>query len=771
MSVHRARAAWAMLALLIAVPVGGAAEALRIVRVEFEGPPVEAPALMAALGAELEGEAATEEVLVEAVRRLEEVAGVGDVEVVRRRVDGGVEVVFRYRQRQRRISALRFAVPPERGLAGLSPAEVRRRVAAAIGPLHVEPGSVFHPFLARVDRDAIRRYLRERGYREARVDVAVAPVGPGLVRVTFGVRPGPLHVVEDVSIAGSTLGPAARAELRGELVTEEGEAVSEVELATDAVRVARAQCLRGHPEARAEPAIRPLPVRRADGVPVRPVEVRFEVAPGPFVRTGRVRVVGRRVPPGLLRTFRLQPEGPFCPVLVDEAVERIAAWLRERGVPDPTIEVETRPAVDAAGRRRVVVTFAVAVAPPARVERIWFRGNVVTHEDVLRQLLALREGEVFRASRLVRSVQAMRRSGLFRRVEAEVVDAPDPAGVYVYFFVEERELFGFRAFGQRIVFRNVAVGDWPEDMEAFEHGLAFRGGGQFVDIVAQADRQALLWRDPFILPSALARFGIERQEIDEDVFEEQWVQIEAGFGASLLEGAVTVIPFGQIEWADTEQILGPLLPLPEGSGWAAAVGLEGAFDFRLRDEERVPYLGLAFTIDGRYGWSLDRPDVDWSQYRARLDGDLPLWTTAFGRHGVLDLSVALSQVFTDNPERLRANRRIFPQLRGYDDDGVGLLFEIGAEDVVLGGFKGAAASAEIRVPLPGWRNAVLPFYDVGSVSDDGYAELLDELHHAVGVAVAFTLLDETFEARLWVAYPFRREAERQFVGGTFGGNL
>lgn len=719
---------------------------------------------------DLIGQPATPAAIAATVQALGRLAGVGGVSVTARRLRSGtlVDLTFTHDGRARRVGDVRFVLDG----AALEPAaswRLHRRIEAGAG-LFLSAGEPFHPYLLARDAAAIVGWYRDRGHRDA----VVAPdvrLTDDLAAVVWRVDPGPAWRVARVDIAG--LPPEVEpADLR----TAPDEPLSAAAIDRDRQMLEGRLCRAGHPRAVVEVESHALAaeVPEADGPVIRRVAVRFVAEPGPAVRTGRVQIVGRRVPWPVQQRLALVEGAPFCPALVEEARRQIADFLRERGVPDPRIGLHTRTRLTPDGERVASVTFDVRRLADARIERIWFSGNQVTREDVLRQLTAISEGDLYRQGAVDATVQALRRSGLFRRVSAEVIEGGSPDRVFLTFRLQEREALGFDVTDARLILRNVDVTAWPEDFAAFEQGRAFRGAGQRVDLVGQPDAQSIAWRDDFVTRHLVARTAIARHTADNAGFESERFTLTGGPGFKILENAVNAVLLGEVESVSTTAKGGAALPVLEGQRFTGAVVLDGRADLTRRDDERIQYLGVEASLVGRFGGAIDGADLTWLDTLGRLRVHLPLWRTRRGQHWVLRLTARNRAVFTfvGAAEDLAPHRRLFPEARGYAAGELGLRFELPDGDTLdLGGLHAADGSVELRIPLPfGRRNAISPFLDAAAVADRP-EELRDDVFTAAGLALAFSFFDERIEGVLWGAWPLRDDVEATYVGGSLGGNF
>ncbi len=741
-----------------------ASGARRVRAVRFEGVArAQQDDLRARLGDLVDGPA-TEDRLAEAVRRLEAVRALGglDVELRPTRRGGLVDVVFRADGEPRHLAALRLTTRAEGEADGDESWRLARQVQTAQGAFHSGEGRRFHPYLLRLDAEKVLRLFRDRGHRDAEVETILAEEGD-LVTATLRVRPGPRYRVTAVRIDGVE-------EKRGQILEKldtrpEGPVVPDG-LLKDAERVRAFYCALGLPDV--EVTAKQAPTGDTG------IQVTFHVRPGPFVRVGTLRLEGHAIPEEVLDRLAVKAGRPFCPDQVAASEERIAALLRESGHPDADIEsrVERVKGKSAGEPESANVVIAMRPGGQARVERIWFEGNSITRESVLRQLLAIEEGDVLRQSALDQSVQALRRSDLFKSASVRVIRGSRPTTRYLLFTVEEAQQIAIDLLGQTLTFRNVDLADWPEDWEDLAQGVSLRGGGQRVRFYAQEDWQGVEFTDAFVSRHLLTRAALFRRTDDVDGTEEAWYTVEAGFGLQAFESRASLVPLFQLEYTSLEaRSAFAGLPIRAGDVWTTALGVEGRLDLNLRDAERVPYIG--FDVRGRALFGLEDlgGDLGWRSVDAGARVHVPLGTNRRDQHYVLRLASRFAQVDPDESGELLAHQRAFPDIRGFDARSIGVPFDVAADEtIVLGGTTAATASAELRVPIPvGRRNAFAPFLDVATVSGDDDPFLANP-HAAAGVTLYFSVFSERLEGYLHGAWPLLGDAgDEQYVGGGLGG--
>jgi outer membrane protein insertion porin family len=244
------------------------------------------------------------------------------------------------------------------------------------------------------DARVLQRALEDLGYPEARVEAEV-PEGGGDLPVVFRPRPGPLRLVESVSVEAATPLPAdspAR-----ELSVQPGRPYRVRELARDRNLLLAAYRDAGYPQVEVTPEVSFTEDDRA--------RIVLRVAPGPQVRVKHVVVAGlQQTRDEVVRRELLVKEGePLGLERVLESQRRLSAL----GIFERVSLAEMDP--ESPGQRSVVV--AAAEAPRTTVaygigyaERDLLRGSVeVTQRNLfgLDRSLSMFARYSFRGSRLL----------------------------------------------------------------------------------------------------------------------------------------------------------------------------------------------------------------------------------------------------------------------------------------------------------------------------------------------------------------------------------
>jgi outer membrane protein assembly factor BamA len=770
------RRLWPLLVLLSIAGAAGAEEmdpadegAPRVRAIRFEGTLRGRTDELRARVDDLAGQPATEARLVDAVRRLESVAQLGGLDVTVHTSHRGrlVDVVFRADGEPRHLAALRLTTRAQGKADNDESWRLARQVQAAEGDFASGEGKRYHPYLLHVDADRVLRFYRRRGHRDAEVRTELLEEGD-LITATLRASPGPVFTVSAVRLEG--IDEKQPTVLDGLETKADAPLVVET-LAADAERVRGYYCSQGYADVAVEAVQAP-----ADGKDTQAVAVTFRVKSGTKVHLDTLRFVGDPLSDDLVRDLPVRAGGPYCPDRVSAAEDRIYDWLRERGHPDATIDSGVlRKAAPGPGKPATAdVTFEVHSGGQVRVERIWFEGNTVTREEVMRQLLAIEEGDVLRQSAVDASVQALRRSDLFQSASVRVINGSRPDTRYLLFTVDEASQFSIDLLEQTLTFRNLDLADWPESVDDVANGVALRGRGQQLRFYSQSDWQGVRFLDRYVGRYVLARVELYRQTDDVGPAQETWFTLGGGVGLQAFENRISLLPTVQLEYTTLDRHDGfESLPIVTGDTFTTAVGLEGRVDLDLRDAERIPYLGFDVSARGEWGLTALGGDLGWKSVDATARLHLPLGANDHDQHYVLRLVGTFAHVAPDQDGRILAHLLPTPDIRGYDSGTIGLSTTLpGGDEVVLGGMTAATASAELRMPIPiGRRNAFGPFFDVATVGGDD-DPFFAHPHMAVGAALYFSLFSERLEGSVHVAYPLQRSGTSpSYVGGGLGGSF
>lgn len=736
-------------------------------RVAFRGPPGTDSTALRWQARTLLGARADRTTLVGAIRSLERLDGVGGIDIELEpsplRADGAV-LTFVYDGVLRRVGQLAFTlgdrVPDEE-----ESWRFRRRLATSRYAPTLREGAPLHPYLLRVDSESVAQYYKSRGHQEAEVTVEMSEVG-ALSTVVFHALPGPRYFARTVTVAGAS-GPSVHRALR---ITE-GDAFGPEALDDDAERLRRRQCSLGRPDASVSfTETLGERVTAEDGAVRQWVDVEWYIDRGVEAVVSNLQVAGRRVDLAVLEGLPLVDGAPFCPDRVEQTLDRLRDWYSDHGVLTPRLRAHIARQLWTDGIERVAVTIVSETGEDAKVARIFFDGNTVTREDILRQLLEIHEGEIYRKSAVDASVQAMRRSGLFRKVAARAVPGPDDGTAYLYFTLVEQRSLRFNVTEQQMVLRNISLLDWPEDFAEFESGGALRGAGQRLELTVTADKIGADWTHGFLSRNTTASVGAEYVADDDPAYSELSVRAWAGLGVQALGRRVSFLPRIEGRYL-SNTVADPELPLLSGSAWVLSVRIESVLDVTLLDTERVRYLGIEGRTDGRISRSFVGEQTQWAEYTSNVRAYVPLYENARGQHLILQIGGTIAQIYSADDSALFPLVRVFPGARGFAAGSEGVSIDGGSGGAfTLGGLDAIDGSVQLRIPLPfGRRNAIAPFVDVLGAGDS-FDAAVAALQPSFGGALEFSLFGERIEGTLWGAWPLEA-ADASYIGGSVGGGF
>jgi outer membrane protein insertion porin family len=307
--------------------------------------------------------------------------------------------------------------------------------------------------LIRRARTVLRGLLAEKGFAAAEVTSSVDPIpGSGkLVTLTFHVTRGPKLVIRDVAFIGNRQVPDAelakalkdnRPQGLLSLVTKRG-AYNEATFADDAQRVEDHYRDLGYVAVRVgQPEVRALD-DSADGK-TRFVQLRIPVFEGRRYRVGEVTFEGQTLvrSEALTAIFKLKPGAWYRQARIRDGLTKareiygsighmeFTAYpdLKRRDMPAPpdgtSLPAPAQAPDDAGGDLPAIVDVVLRVTegPRYTINRIAFRGNTITRDEVVRRELMLYEGGVFNTEALKHSVRRVNQLGYFKALEGSEKD-------------------------------------------------------------------------------------------------------------------------------------------------------------------------------------------------------------------------------------------------------------------------------------------------------------------------------------------------------------
>jgi outer membrane protein insertion porin family len=291
------------------------------------------------------------------------------------------------------------------------------------GALRIRPHTILDPEKARQGIEAARKLYADKGYLDAKITYDATPVGENEVDVTYTVTESAPVRVKNIEFEGNNAFSSRK--LRSLLQTKEewlltpftgaGNLNKDV-LRTDVERLTAWYYDNGFVMVRIE---EPKVERREEGLAVV-----IKIDEGEQFKIGKVEIAGKdlsedqtQLPPNLAT----KPGEVFSASALRDDVQLLTERLSEGGYAFANID----PATEVVPDEQVVnVTFQVERGSPVTVDRIEVTGNSKTRDYVIRRELRLQEQELFSATKLRKSREALQRLGFFQEVNVTTRKSP-----------------------------------------------------------------------------------------------------------------------------------------------------------------------------------------------------------------------------------------------------------------------------------------------------------------------------------------------------------
>ena len=283
------------------------------------------------------------------------------------------------------------------------------------GALRVRPHTIFDPTKAREGIVAARKLYAEKGYLDAKIDLATAPTGENEVDVTYTVDEGHPIRVEDIVIEGNHA--FSDRKLKGLMQTKTAWILTPITgagnlnrdvLRTDAERITAYYYDQGYVTVRVD---EPQVERQEDGLVVT-----IKIEEGEQFHVNTVALDGENLPADptpLLAGLDTKAGEVFSAGDVRDDVQQLVTRLSDDGYAFAKVEPATEVNVE---DKTVNVRFQVDRGKPVTVDFIEVAGNTKTRDKVIRREMRLQEQELFSGTKLRKSREALQRLGFFRDV-------------------------------------------------------------------------------------------------------------------------------------------------------------------------------------------------------------------------------------------------------------------------------------------------------------------------------------------------------------------
>lgn len=303
--------------------------------------------------------------------------------------------------------------------------------------------SFIDPAQIRRVESVVREMLAEKGHLDGEVTHTITPIagGPKLVNLTFNIKDGPRVLIKDIEFIGNqTMGDGALKRrmkenkerslinrFRGKGIYQQGK------FEEDAENVRALYREEGYITARiGQPEIKTLETSK-DGKN-RAVQLRIPVTEGRRYRVGKFAFEGNNVvkAEALQPIFKLKTGDYYSEKKIRKGLEKArelygtGGYFEFTGFPDlkpldmvdPSNPDQFLPdGAEPNGPPIVDVTMRMQEGEQYFINRITFKGNTTTRDNVIRRELNLLEGGVFNTESLKNSVRRLNQLGYFKQLE------------------------------------------------------------------------------------------------------------------------------------------------------------------------------------------------------------------------------------------------------------------------------------------------------------------------------------------------------------------
>jgi outer membrane protein insertion porin family len=347
----------------------------------------------------------------------------------------GKRIVYKMEER-RRVKIVDYA-----GSKKLDQSKIEEKLKEE--NLLIKLDSFIDPGQIRRVETIVRSFMASKGYQYANVTHELKPLpgGPKLVHLTFNVEEGPKVEIKKVDFDGNKEiedGSLAKQMKHNKAahwlswITNRG-TYQEAMFEEDADRIQAYYRDRGYISARVgQPEIQILGDR--DNGKTRNIALKVPIVEGERYRVGSIDFDGNKVvkTEGLRPLFKLKEGEYYSEKRIRKGMETarelygtVGYWeftgypdLKPRNLPDPT-KMNDPAAIEEARKQPAIVDVTMKMQEGEQyfVNRITFKGNTTTRDNVIRREIRLLENGVFNTEALKFSVKRINQLGYFKQLE------------------------------------------------------------------------------------------------------------------------------------------------------------------------------------------------------------------------------------------------------------------------------------------------------------------------------------------------------------------
>ncbi|HMH64497.1 MAG TPA: outer membrane protein assembly factor BamA, partial [Rhizomicrobium sp.] len=246
----------------------------------------------------------------------------------------------------------------------------------------------YDPDRLQFDRESLRRYYINRGYKDFKVLSAVAQLTPDRKSfyLNFTVDEGVRYRFGSVTI-DSKIRELPGAQLRPLVDVKVGDIYSQEQVQKAIDALTNSAGTRGYAFAQVHPRLKGDPKTRT-------VDLGFEIEQGPRVYIEKINISGntRTLDHIIRRQFRLQEGDIYSQDAVQKAIDSLTNAAGTKGYAFAEVHPRIKRNKDT---RTIDLSFEIVQGPRVYIEKINIAGNTRTLDRIIRRQFRLQEGDAF----------------------------------------------------------------------------------------------------------------------------------------------------------------------------------------------------------------------------------------------------------------------------------------------------------------------------------------------------------------------------------------
>jgi outer membrane protein insertion porin family len=329
------------------------------------------------------------------------------------------------------------------------------------------------------DVEAVKSLYLDKGYTDATVSASFVPLeGANIVKAVFAVSEGTPTTIKEIRFSGNTF--ASESTLRGVMKTKaqflfDSGVFQESKLEGDKATIVAYYTDRGYIDAKIDQITRD--VQSQDGRNFLIITV--YIKEGDQWSYGGMSFVGNKVfTTKQLDDLAYQKSGKVVSLQkVQEDISRVRGLYYDNGY---IFNAFTTNEKRDSASKSISYSLTIQETEKAHIEKIIFRGNTRTKENVLRRGLPFEEGDIFNRDKIIKGYQYLQNLQYFKAVNPDTQQGSEYGLMNVIFTLEETSTADVN-FG--VVFSG---GDYPIQGTIKWNERNFQGKGQTIGIDLEA---------------------------------------------------------------------------------------------------------------------------------------------------------------------------------------------------------------------------------------------------------------------------------------------